>query len=215
MLLEYSEKQQAYYKKPSNKKVVSSPVKDVASLSLAVVDQAAADTSQPDYNRGRFQVKAVRGFARPAETSTLDQRLDAMRVLLQDRPLVLPPQDADMHSAQSSQQHADFTPASPEVNSACIAGAVSGTDPSERTQISDESAAGEVADCLPGLPHAGAFSLGRGSEVGAQDGCAFLAMAVEGSRGGGREREFRVLIRSRHRPLQNQTIRKPARLTIL
>jgi hypothetical protein len=53
MLLEYSEKQQAYYKKPSNKKVVSSPVKDVASLSLAVVDQAAADTSQPDYNRGR------------------------------------------------------------------------------------------------------------------------------------------------------------------
>ncbi len=110
-------------------------------MSLAVVDQAAADTSQPDYNRGRFQVKAVRGFARPAETSTLDQRLDAMRVLLQDRPLVLPPQDADMHSAQSSQQYANFTLASPEVNSACIAGAVSGTDPSERTQIEGGSQA--------------------------------------------------------------------------
>ena len=93
-------------------------------------------------------MKAVRGFARPAETSTLDQRLDAMRVLLQDRPLVLPPQDADMHSAQSSQQYANFTPASPEVNSACIAGAVSGTDPSERTQISDESAAGPMITCL-------------------------------------------------------------------
>ena len=44
---------------------------------------------------------------------------------------------ADMHSAQSSQQYANFTPASPEVNSASIAGAVSGTDPSERTQISE------------------------------------------------------------------------------
>ena len=29
------------------------------------------------------------------------------------------------------------------------------------------------------------------------------------------EREFRLLIRSRHGPLQNQTMRKPARITIL
>jgi hypothetical protein len=144
MLLEYSEKQKASHKKPSKsvpsspvKKVVFSPVKGGASLSLAVVDQAAADTCQPVSNRGRFQVKAARGFARPAEASTLDQRLDAMRTLLQDGPMVLPPEDADMHSAQSSQQYANFTPASPEVNSASIAGAVSGTDPSERTQISE------------------------------------------------------------------------------
>ena len=162
MLLEYSEKQTASHKKPSKsvpsspvKKVVSSPVKGGASLSLAVVDQAAADTSLQDSNRGRFQKKAVLGCARPVETSTLDQRLDAMRTLLQDGPLVLPPGDADMHSANSSQQYANFTPVSPEVNSASIAGAVSGTDPSERTQISDARAAGEVADCLPGLPHAG------------------------------------------------------------
>jgi hypothetical protein len=144
MLLEYSEKQKTSHKKPSKsvpsspvKKVVSSPVKGGASLSLAVVDQAAADTSLPDSNRGRFQVKAHSDFARPPETSTLDQRLDAMRALLQDGPLVLPPADADMYSAQCSQQYANFTPVSPEVNSASIAGAVSGTDPSERTQISE------------------------------------------------------------------------------
>ena len=148
MLLEYSEKQKAFHKKPPKpapsspiKKVVSAPVKCGVSSLLAVVDQAAADTSKPESGRGLFQVKAVSGFARPAETSTLDQRLNAMRALLQDGPLVLPPQDADMHSAQSSQQYANLTPASHEVNSTSIAGAASGTDQSERTQISDQASA--------------------------------------------------------------------------